>query len=121
RFLKRDGIIAIVDVCFTREIETLQQVPAFLRKDYQHYWYFIHSIAWWKKLWEKTGLLEITCAEELPGKDLVRQEYVRYFEGKPRKDAFARALLKDKEQLISFFRLIGRRTPREAYLESYKK
>ncbi|MFC5271796.1 SAM-dependent methyltransferase [Adhaeribacter terreus] len=121
RFLKPDGVIAIVDVCFTREIETLKQVPAFLRKDFQHYWYFIHSVAWWKKLWEKTGLVEITCAEELPGKELVRKEYVRYFEDKPKKDAFARALMQDKEHLISFFRLIGRRTSQEAYLQSYKK
>ncbi|KAA9340847.1 SAM-dependent methyltransferase [Adhaeribacter soli] len=121
RFLKPGGVIAIVDVCFTREIETPTQVPAFLKKDYSHYWYFIHTVDWWRKLWEKTGLVQIECAEELPAKDIVRQEYVRYFEGKTKKDAFARALAKDKNGLISFFRLIGRRTDREPYLQSYKE
>ncbi len=121
RFLKPDGFIAIADVCFTREIETLNQVPAFLRKDYQQYWYFIHTVAWWRKLWEKTGLVEVTCAEELPGRDLIRQEYVKYYKSSHKKDAFAKAVSRDKDQLISFFRLIARRTTREAYLQSYKK
>lgn len=120
RFLKPGGQIGIVDVCFTREIETLDQVPGFLRRDYRHYWYFIHSVNWWQKLWEKTGLVEIECAEELPAKDFIREEYVRYFQSKPRKDAFARALNKDKNKLISFFRLIGRRTERPVFLQSYK-
>lgn len=121
RFLKPNGILAIADVCFTREIETLEEVPAFLRKDFQNYWYFVHEINWWKKLWSKTGLVEIECAEELPAKHIIRREYIRYFEGKKTKDAFARALEKDKHNLISFFRLIARRTDRAAYLQSYKK
>jgi len=121
QFLKPDGIIAIADVCFTREIDSPEQVPRFLRKDYPQFWYYIHSVAWWEKLWNKTGLVEITCAEELPGKELVRKEYVRYFENSDKKDAFAKALTKDKDELISFFRLIGRRTSRNAYLQDYKK
>lgn len=120
RFLKPGGQIGVVDVCFTREIETLEQVPGFLRKDFQNYWYFVHGIDWWVKLWQKTGLVEIECAEELPAKDFIREEYVRYFAGQQKKDAFARALNKDKHGLISFFRLIGRRTSRPAYLQSYK-
>lgn len=121
RFLKPDGVIAIADVCFTREIEHLNQVPPFLKKDYQHYWYFIHTIGWWQKLWEKTGLVAIECAEEIPAQEAIRQEYIRYYEGKRNKDAFVRALEKDKNRLITFFRLIGRRTGQEAYLQSYKK
>ena len=121
KFIKPGGVIAIADVCFTEEIENLKAVPKFLQKDYQQYWYYIHSVAWWRKLWEKTGLVEITCAEELPGKELVRQEYIRYFEGKRQKDAFAKAVAKDKNGLISFFRLIGRRTSQPSYLQSYKE
>jgi cyclopropane fatty-acyl-phospholipid synthase-like methyltransferase len=119
RFLKPGGQIGVVDVCFTKEIETLDQVPKFLQKDYPHYWYFIHAIDWWVKLWNKTGLVEIECAEELPAKDFIRAEYVRYFAKKPGQDAFARALTRDKNGLISFFRLTGRRTNREPYLQSY--
>lgn len=121
KFLKPDGVIAIADVCLTQEIESPQAVPRFLQKDYPQYWYYVHSVAWWQKLWEKTGLVTITCAEELPGKELVRQEYIRYFKGKHHQDAFARAVARDKHGLISFFRLIARRTSQPAYLQSYKK
>jgi cyclopropane fatty-acyl-phospholipid synthase-like methyltransferase len=120
RFLKPGGCLAIADVCFTREITSLNEVPAFLKKDYPRYWYYIHTVTWWKQLWEKTGLLTITCAEELPANDLIKQEYIRYFEGRHRKDAFARALAKDKNKLISFFRLIAYRNEQEPFLQSYK-
>ncbi len=120
RFLKPGGYIGIVDVCFVTEIETQEQIPAFLRKDYQRYWYYIHSVGWWRKLWEKTGLVTISCAEELPAKDLIKQEYLRYFKDNPCKDAFAHALAHDKNGMISFFRLVGKRTGQAVYLESYK-
>jgi len=121
RFIKPDGYIAIVDVCFTKEIESLDQVPDFLKNDYQRYWYFIHSINWWRKLWEKTGLVKVEAAKELNEKDLVRQHYIHDFkeEGKP--DAFAKALELDTENFISFFKLIGRRTKKSVYLQDYKK
>ncbi|PSR52126.1 SAM-dependent methyltransferase [Adhaeribacter arboris] len=120
KFIKPGGYLAIADVCFTREITTLQEVPLFLRKDFQNYWYFIHSIKWWRQLWEKTGLVEIITAEELPAADLIRQEYIRDYQGKQHKDPFARALAADTEGLITFFRLIARRTEKNAYLQTYK-
>jgi cyclopropane fatty-acyl-phospholipid synthase-like methyltransferase len=122
RFLKPEGYIGIVDVCFKEEIETLDQVPEFLQKDYQNYWYYIHTVEWWRKLWEKTGLVQIKTADLLPAANLIREQYVQDFEEAGRKkDPFARALKKDKDQRISFFRLIGQRTSKEAYLQSYKK
>lgn len=120
QFIKPEGYMAIVDVCFEKEIETLQEVPAFLRKDYQNYWYFIHSITWWRQLWEKTGLVKIVVAEPVPAADLIRQQYVNDYVETEEKDPFAQALQKDKEQFISFFRLVGQRTSKEAYLQSYQ-
>ncbi|MFD2248320.1 SAM-dependent methyltransferase [Pontibacter ruber] len=120
RFIKPGGCIAIVDVCFTKEIETLSQVPDFLQKDYQSYWYFIHSIDWWKRLWEKTGLVQIQEATYLDEADLIRQEYIRDAEQEKEPDPFAKALSIDEQHFISFFKLIGRRTKKTAYLQSYK-
>ncbi|WP_192821950.1 cyclopropane-fatty-acyl-phospholipid synthase family protein [Rufibacter sp. LB8] len=121
-FIKPEGYIGIVDVCFKEEIETIDQVPDFLREDFQEYWYYIHSVAWWRKLWEKTGLVHITEASLLPAADLIREHYVKDFEEHgQKKDPFARALKKDNQQTISFFRMIGQRTSKEAYLQSYKK
>lgn len=120
RFIKPGGHIAIVDVCFTHEIENLSQVPDFLRGDYQNYWYFVHTIDWWKKLWEKTGLVEVQAAQQLQEADLVRQQYIADFENSEESDAFARAISLDRQHFISFFKLIGRRTKKTAYLQDYK-
>ncbi|KAA5548393.1 SAM-dependent methyltransferase [Adhaeribacter rhizoryzae] len=120
RFLKPDGYIAIADVCFKEEIETLHQVPAFLRKDFQDYWYFIHSVDWWRKLWEKTGLVTIKAAEILPAAPVIREQYIKDFAASGKKDPFAKALQKDTKEVISFFRLVGQRTSKEVYLQSYK-
>ncbi len=120
RFIKPGGHIAIVDVCFTKEIETLEQVPDFLKEDYQNYWYFIHTIEWWRKLWEKTGLVQVEAAEQLPEKDLVRKQYIQDYEQEENPDPFAKALQADKQHFISFFKLIGRRTKKSAYLQTYK-
>jgi cyclopropane fatty-acyl-phospholipid synthase-like methyltransferase len=121
RFIKPEGYLAIVDVCFTKEIETPDQVPDFLAEDYQNYWYFIHTIDWWKKLWEKTGLVEIKAATRLNEASLIKEQYVRDFEESEESDAFAKALKIDDDGFISFFKLIGRRTKKTAYLQDYKQ
>jgi cyclopropane fatty-acyl-phospholipid synthase-like methyltransferase len=120
RFIKPGGHIAIVDVCFKKEIESHDQVPGFLRDDYQNYWYFIHTIDWWRRLWEKTGLVQIEAAEELAEAELVREQYIKDYKNSDEEDAFARALEHDHEHFITFFKLIGRRTSKTAYLQSYK-
>ncbi|MCX2739601.1 SAM-dependent methyltransferase [Pontibacter anaerobius] len=120
RFIKPGGHIAIVDVCFTQEIESLEQVPDFLRQDYQHYWYFIHTTKWWRRLWEKTGLVHIKAAKELNEAELVREHYIKDFEQSGEDDPFAKALQLDQQHFISFFKLIGCRTTKTAYLQDYK-
>jgi cyclopropane fatty-acyl-phospholipid synthase-like methyltransferase len=120
QFLKPDGYIAIVDVCFTQEIENLREVPSFLRKDFQKYWYYVHSVAWWQKLWEKTGLVKIKSAEILPAAPVIREEYIKDATRPGKKDPFSTALQKDTAGFISFFRLIAQRTSQEVYLQSYK-
>lgn len=120
RFIKPDGYIAIVDVCFTQEVESLEQVPDFLRADYQSYWYFIHTIGWWRRLWEKTGLVCIAAAAELEEAGLVREHYIKDFEDKDQPDPFAKAIKLDDQGFISFFKLIGQRTTKTAYLQNYK-
>ncbi|MDO1447762.1 class I SAM-dependent methyltransferase [Rhodocytophaga aerolata] len=122
KFVKPEGLIGIVDVAFTQEIETFEQVPDFLKADYSRYWYYVHSAEWWKKLWERTGLVEVVCAENLPGEQVqfIKEQYIQDYKNK-KNEPFARALQEDKEGLITFFRLVGRRTPKAAYLQEYAK
>lgn len=122
KFLKPEGRIGIVDVAFTHEIETFAQVPAFLKADYSRYWYFIHSVEWWKKMWERTGLVKITCAEMLPEEEAtaIKEQYIADYRDNP-KEPFARALKEDTENLISIFRLVAMRLPKEVVLQDYKK
>ncbi len=112
RFLKPGGYIGIADICFTREIVTFREVPDFLKKDYQSYWYFVHSLDWWRKLWERTGLVSITGAEILPQAEGIRQAYIEDYK-QSKREPFKEALEHDDENLISFFRLIGQRTKKE--------
>ncbi|WP_439880261.1 SAM-dependent methyltransferase [Pontibacter sp. MBLB2868] len=121
RFIKPEGYLAIVDVCFTKEIETLEQVPDFIKKDYQNYWYFIHTINWWQKLWEKTGLVKIEQAKELEEAAMIRKQYIEDYKKNNEEDAFARAIQHDDQHFISFFKLIARRTKKTAYLQDYKQ
>jgi cyclopropane fatty-acyl-phospholipid synthase-like methyltransferase len=122
KFLKPEGSVGIVDIAFTREIETFAQVPDFLKADYSKYWYFIHSVPWWQKMWERTGLVQVQCAEILPRLQvkIIKEQYIKDYENNP-KEPFARAFKEDIEELISIFRLVGKRTPKEAYLQTYKK
>ncbi len=61
QFLKPGGTIGIVDICFSKEINYLAEVPEFMREHYQDKWYFVHSLEWWIKLWNKTVRLELSC------------------------------------------------------------
>ena len=122
KFVKPEGVIGVVDVSFTKEIETFEQVPDFLKADYQRYWYYVHSADWWRKMWERTGLVEILCAEDLPKEQIhfIKEQYIQDYQNN-NKEPFARALREDTEGLITFFRLVGRRTPKAAYLQEYVK
>lgn len=64
RYAKPEGIIAIAGAGLTEEIEA--EVPAHLK----HWWtpdlWCLHSAQWWKRHWEKSGMVEIQQADNLP-------------------------------------------------------
>ncbi len=134
QFLKPKGLIGIIDWCFTREFRSLSEVPAYLRSFYQDYdFHALHSVEWWKNHWEKTGLVEIQCAEFLPYKDFILQEEIRNWEytmqvlAKDHEELdlenerkIKDFLLKDKGDLVSCFRLVGQRAGKRPYLESFQ-
>jgi len=119
QFLKPGGFIGIVDICFSKEINYLMELPEFLRHDYQDKWYFVHSLEWWEKLWRKTGHLKILNAEIIPQNDFVKSEYIRDFSSTKKKDAIAEALEKDTEGLINIFRMTAQRSEKSIDFGNY--
>jgi cyclopropane fatty-acyl-phospholipid synthase-like methyltransferase len=119
QFIKPGGYIGIVDICFSREINYLAEVPDFMRPHYQDKWYFVHSLDWWMKLWKKTGHLKITNAEVVPQNDFIKNEYVLDFSTAKKKDAIADALEQDKEGLINVFRMVAQRSEKEINMGNY--
>ncbi len=120
QFLKPKGLIGIVDWCYTREMSSLSEVPEYLKSFYQDFdFYSLHSIDWWKNHWEKTGLVKILHDEFLPHSEFILQEAIKVFKELESEQKIVNALLNDTEKLVSCFRLVGQRTEKQPYLESF--
>jgi cyclopropane fatty-acyl-phospholipid synthase-like methyltransferase len=119
QFLKPGGYIGIVDICFSKEINYLAELPEFMRPHYQDKWYFVHSLEWWVKLWNKTGHLKINAAEIVPQNDFIKHEYIHDFKDSKKNDAIAEALELDKDGLINIFRMAAQRSEKEIYNGNY--
>lgn len=113
QFLKPHCNIGIVDICFNKEFTYISQVPEFIRNAYKDNWYFVHSIKWWIKMWEKTGVLKVKTAEIVPQNIFIRKEYIKYFENSKNKDIIAEALSKDNDMMINIFRMVANRSDKE--------
>jgi cyclopropane fatty-acyl-phospholipid synthase-like methyltransferase len=107
-FIKPGGAIGVVDMAFTREIESLEDAPDFLPTQSQH-WGHVHTVEWWKRHWAKTGLVDLEWAEILPeSKELLRM----YVDERPlmrEADSIMRAVPLDRHGLIALFCLVARK------------
>ena len=115
KFLKKDGIMAITDICFTQEIESVGEIPALLKADFFYYFQHIHALEWWKRKWEKTGLFDILVAEHCENIGQMKEAYLKMTEKAP--DAFTHALLQDDGHVLDFFTLIGKKNDLPPFLE----
>jgi cyclopropane fatty-acyl-phospholipid synthase-like methyltransferase len=64
RFVKPGGPIAIAGAAMLQEIEG--EIPDHLRKWWTPDCWCLHSAPWWRRHWEKTGLVEIDLADTMP-------------------------------------------------------
>lgn len=111
RHLKPGGYVGIVDVGFSREIRDLTGAPAFLRRTFARHWSFVHSAAWWKLTWEKTGLVDVLSSETLPESRRILFDYLRCTGAFGGENEICRAVHEDREGLIVLFRLVARKRP----------
>ena len=64
RFVKPDGLVGIAGEGLVREIEG--PVPEHLREWWTQDVWCLHSAIWWRRHWERTGIMEIELADIMP-------------------------------------------------------
>jgi cyclopropane fatty-acyl-phospholipid synthase-like methyltransferase len=109
KFVKPGGHIGVVDIGFRREIDGIADAPDFLREHYPTHWSFVHCTEWWRKHWEKTGLVEIVCAEFLEDSENLLGEYVNQRQLTAPLNPIMWAVPRDNDGLLALFRLVARK------------
>src|SRR5438093_1530951 len=105
RFVKPGGPVGIAGAGLTQEIEG--SLPEHLREWWTQDLWCLHSVAWWRRHWERTGIMEIEPADTLP------DGWQRWLEWQravaPDNAAEIKALEADRGNYLGYVRLVGRR------------
>ena len=64
RFLRPEGLIGIAGAGLTRELDV--EVPEHLRRWWEPSLCCLHSATWWRRHWERSGLVDVELADALP-------------------------------------------------------
>lgn len=108
-FIKPGGFIGVVDIGFRREIGSIEEAPECLRPQYEKYWSSIHTVEWWKRHWQKTGLVDVQCAQFLPESDWLLHNYWAERPAGQNEDPIMQAMPNDDTGLIGLFCLVARK------------
>ena len=65
-----------------------------------------HTADWWRDHWRKTGLVEVTCADEPPESDALWEEFILHTRPEEQKALRADAT---GERVMSFARVVARK------------
>jgi hypothetical protein len=109
QFIRPGGFIGVVDIAFTRELRSIEDAPEYLRPQYPKHWSYVHSVEWWKRHWEKTGLVDVQYAALLPESNDLLRDYVLDRPPEQDEDSIMRVVPHDHEGLIALFCLIARK------------
>jgi hypothetical protein len=88
-----------------REIE--QSVPAHLGRWWTRDLWSLHSAAWWRRHWERSGILDILEADTLPGGWRLWLDWLEHVA--PDNAAEREALASDAGEYLGYVRVVGRR------------
>lgn len=113
-FVKPGGRIGIAGAGLVQELEA--GVPEHLREFWTQDVWALHSASWWRRLWERTGLVGIEIAETMP--EGWRAWLDWQLAAHPENRAEIEAVKADRGQYLGSFRMVGRRNP-DAKLEAY--
>lgn len=107
QFIKPSGFFGVVDIAFTRDVRSIEDAPEYFRPQYQKHWSYVHSIEWWTQHWEKTGAVDVRCAELLPESNDLLRDYVSGRPPEQDEDSIMRAVPHDNDGLIALFCLVA--------------
>ena len=113
-FVKPGGQIGIAGAGMVQEIEG--SVPDHLREWWTQDFWAIHSAAWWRRHWERTGIMEIELAETMLDGWRLWLDWHRAVA--PDNATEIKAIEADKGRYLGYVRLIGPRRG-EVKLEEY--
>jgi SAM-dependent methyltransferase len=105
RFLKPGGVLGIAQSGLMREIEG--DIPDHLRAFWTPEVWCLHSAAWWRRHWERTGIVEIGTADAMP------DGWERWLEWQravaPENHVEIAALEADRGSTLGYVRVVARR------------
>jgi SAM-dependent methyltransferase len=117
RHLKPGAYIGVVDGCYSREIDRAEQLPLELRAAWKADWWGLHTPDWWRRLWERTGLVDVLVAERIPESQLIIEDYIAPYRDDPSEAEVIALMTAEEGHLYGEFRLVGRRTDAPVILE----
>jgi cyclopropane fatty-acyl-phospholipid synthase-like methyltransferase len=112
RFLKPGGVLGVAGAGLMQEFEG--DVPDHLRAWWEPGLCCLHSAEWWRRHWERTGIMDIALADTLPDGWQLWRDWQRVVA--PQNTAEIEALEADRGRHLGYVRLVGRRRP-EARLD----
>ncbi len=105
QFVKPKGWVGIAGAGLMRGIEGA--VPEHLRDWWTPDLWCLHSAAWWRRHWERTGILDIEVADAMPGGWQRCLEWQRF--AAPDNKPEIQALEADRGEFLGYVRAAGRR------------
>jgi cyclopropane fatty-acyl-phospholipid synthase-like methyltransferase len=112
RFLKPDGVIGIAGAGVMQELDTV--VPDHLRAWWEPGLCCLHSAAWWRNHWERTGIVQVDVADTLAEGWQFWRDWQLVVA--PDNAVEITAVEEDRGRYLGYVRVVGRRRP-EARLD----
>jgi cyclopropane fatty-acyl-phospholipid synthase-like methyltransferase len=112
RFLKPDGVLGIAGAGVMQEVDT--SVPDHLRGWWEPGLCCLHSAAWWRNHWERTGLVRVDVADTLPDGWMFWRDWLSVVA--PENTVEITTVEQDHGRYLGYVRAVARRRP-EARLD----
>lgn len=112
RFVKPGGPVGVAGAGLVREIEGA--LPDQLREWWTPQLWCLHSANWWRRHWERTGIMDIDLADTMPDGWQLWRDWHKLVA--PENETEIKVLEADRGNYLGYVRLVGRRRV-EANLE----